>query len=328
MTTTQAYDVITLGETLLRLSPPTLQRLEGVHNLELHVGGSEANTAVGLARLGLRVAWLSRLTANALGQTIARTLTSHGVDTSHITWTQHDRVGLYFLEEAKAPRPSQVIYDRKDSAMSNIQPSDLPKDLFQSNRAKLFHTTGITLALSQSAKATALQALELAKAAGWKLSFDLNYRAKLWTLEEALQSCQPFLETVQLIFLPLRDAKFLFKLGQETPPDTVINYVGERYQNATIVMTMSAKGSMALHHGNLYEGAAFKAEEVGRLGGGDAFAAGFLYAYSTTQDIQESLRWGNAVAALKYSILGDLPLIEKREVEALLGQNQNTGIVR
>jgi 2-dehydro-3-deoxygluconokinase len=178
------YDVVTLGETMLRFTPPALRRLEQTHDFELHVGGSESNTSVGLARLGLKVAWLSRLTDNALGHIVARTIASHGADTSQVVWTPEDRVGLYFLEEGKAPRGSQVIYDRKDSAVSKMQPSDLPIYLFTQGNAKLFHTTGITLALSESAKATATKALELAKNAGWRVSFDVNYRAKLWTPKE------------------------------------------------------------------------------------------------------------------------------------------------
>lgn len=322
------YDVVTLGETMLRFTPPALRRLEQTLDFELHVGGSESNTSVGLARLGLNVAWLSRLTDNALGHVIARTIASHGVDTSQVVWTPEDRVGLYFLEEGKAPRGSQVIYDRKDSAISKMQPGELPTDLFKEGNAKLFHTTGITLAISGSANATATKALELAKNAGWHVSFDVNYRAKLWAPREARAGCEPFMRQADIIFVPLRDAKIIFELAEDSSPGSVLKMLSERYPNATIAMTMSAKGAVAFYNNSVYQQDAFKAEEVGRLGGGDAFSAGFLYAYLTFNDIALALRWGAAVAALKYSITGDFPLIEKREVEGLVNQKVSTGIVR
>jgi 2-dehydro-3-deoxygluconokinase len=322
------YDVVTLGETMLRFTPPALRRLEQTLEFELHVGGSESNTAVGLSRLGLKVAWLSRLTDNGLGHIIARTIASHGVDTSKVVWTPEDRVGLYFLEEGKAPRGSQVIYDRKDSAVSKMQPSDLPVDLFEQNNAKLFHTTGITLAISQSARATATRVLELAKNAGWRVSFDVNYRAKLWTSKEARAGCEPFMQQADIIFIPLRDAKIIFELGEDSSPESVLKMLSKHYPNATIAMTMSARGAMAFVNGKIYQQDAFKAEEVGRLGGGDAFSAGFLYGYLTFNDIALALRWGAAVAALKYTIPGDFPLIEKHEVETLANQQLNVGISR
>jgi 2-dehydro-3-deoxygluconokinase len=322
------YDVVALGETMLRFTPPALRRLEQTHEFELHVGGSESNTSVGLSRLGLKVAWLSRLTDNGLGHIIARTIASHGVDTSQVVWTPEDRVGLYFLEEGKAPRGSQVIYDRKDSAIANMQPSDLRLELFQKDKAKLFHTTGITLAISQGANATATKAVELAKKAGWFVSFDVNYRRKLWTPEEAKEGCEAVAGQADILFIPLRDAKVMYGLDEGSSPEAVLDFLAKRFPKAVIAMTMSAKGALVFANGKTYQQDAFKAEEVGRLGGGDAFSAGFLYGYLTTKDMVRSLRWGAAVAALKYSIPGDFPLIEKHEAEALVNQGSKTGITR
>jgi 2-dehydro-3-deoxygluconokinase len=322
------YDVVTLGETMLRFTPPALRRLEQTLEFELHVGGSESNTSVGLARLGLKVAWLSRLTDNALGHIIARTIASHGVDTSRVVWTPEDRVGLYFLEEGKAPRGSQVIYDRKDSAIAKMQPSDLPSDVFQKGNAKLFHTTGITLAISQTAHATATRAVELAKQAGWLVSFDVNYRRKLWTPEAAKEGCEAVAQQSDILFIPLRDAKTMYGLADGLSPESVLEFLVKRFPKAVIAMTMGAKGAMAFKGGETYQQDAFKAEEVGRLGGGDSFSAGFLYGYLADGDVAGALRWGAAVAALKYSIPGDFPLIQKQEAEALVNQKMSTAIAR
>jgi 2-dehydro-3-deoxygluconokinase len=324
----KTYDIVTLGETMLRFTPPALRRLEQTLEFELHVGGSESNTAVGLARLGMKVAWLSRLTDNGLGHIISRTLFGHGVDSSHVVWTPEDRVGLYFLEEGKAPRGSQVIYDRKDSAIAKMQPNELPVTVFQKDSAKLFHTTGITLAISQNARATATKAVELAKQAGWLVSFDVNYRRKLWSPEEAKDGCEGITRQADILFIPLRDAKTMYGLSENSSPESVLEFLVNRFPKAVIAMTMSVKGALAFADGKTYQQDAFKAEEVGRLGGGDSFSAGFLYGYLSNGDIGGALRWGAAVAALKYSITGDFPLIEKHEAEALVNQKMSTGISR
>src|SRR5690606_7918776 len=109
------YDVITLGETMLRLTPPAPLRIEQTTSFNVYVGGAESNTAVGLSRLGFKTAWLSRLTDNPLGRLIAGTIARYGVDTSHVVWTSKDRVGVYYVEEGQSPRASQVYYDRAGS---------------------------------------------------------------------------------------------------------------------------------------------------------------------------------------------------------------------
>ena len=108
-------------------------------------------------------------------------MAQYGVDVSQVVWAADERLGIYFHEKAQAPRASEIIYDRKDSAMSRMRPVDLPDGLFDADVAQLFHVTGITLAISETARETAHEALRRAKAAGWQISFDTNYRGKLWT---------------------------------------------------------------------------------------------------------------------------------------------------
>ncbi|GIX48439.1 MAG: 2-keto-3-deoxygluconate kinase [Candidatus Tectimicrobiota bacterium] len=319
-----SYDVITLGETMLRLTPPGTLRLEQTAVLEVAVGGSEANVAVGLARLGLRVAWLSRLTDNPLGRRIARTLAAQGVDVAHLVWTPEDRVGLYFFEPAPPPRGHRVLYDRRHSALSRMRPEELPAALFQPQAARLLHLSGITPALGPAAAATARRAVELAKAAGWQVSFDVNYRRQLWTPEAARQGCEPFLHAADLVFAPASDVRLLFGLAATASPQAVLEQLAARYRQATLVLTLGREGALAqAPSGERRQQPALAAEAVERLGGGDAFAAGFLYAYLTAPAAERlalALRWGVAMAALKYTIPGDLPLVERHEVEALLAQ--------
>lgn len=316
---TAPFDVVTLGETMLRFTPPARVRLEQTHELQVHVGGSESNTAVGLARLGMRTAWISRLPATALGRLVSGELARYGVNVDHVVWSSDSRLGLYFLEEGGPPRGSQIIYDRRDSAISRITPDELPRGLFTPGHLRMFHTTGITLALSDSARATAELAAELAHAAGALVTFDINYRSRLWSAQQASAGCQKLLQLADVIFLPDRDAQTLFDVPAVDDPDYSLEQLASRYPRATWVMTRSRSGSMALARGKLYAQGIFASDEVGRLGGGDAFSAGFLARYLEGDgDIGEALRWGAATSALKYSIPGDLPIVSREEVQALL----------
>ncbi len=322
------FDVITLGETMLRLTPPGFQRLEQATTFDIHIGGSESNTAVGLARLGRTVAWLSRLPSNSLGRTVAATIGRFQVDVSHVVWTDRDRLGTYYLEHGKPPRASQVLYDRSNSAMSRMQPDNLPTTLFQPHRARLFHTTGITLGISKSAEATALRAAELAKAAGWLVSFDVNYRGKLWSTAEAQPSCLQLMQLADLVFLPIRDAQSVFNID-DANSEIIINRVGAIAPNSTVVLTLGAMGAMArTADGKLFYQAAFPSTDVERLGSGDAFSAGFLSGYLEFEDIATALRWGAATASIKHTIPGDLPLVHRHEVESLMASASPTDIAR
>lgn len=327
------YDVVTLGETMLRLTPPGLRRLEQATTLEVEASGTESNVAIGLARLGLRTLWLSRLTNNPLGRLVARTIAAQGVDTSRVVWTDADRVGLLFLEEGKAPRGSQVFYDRRHSAISQMRPEELPSELFQPQGARLLHLTGITLALGAASAATCQRAVELAKAAGWLCSFDVNYRRTLWEPATARQHCEALLCQADLIFIPRGDACALYDLSPTLPPAEIMARLAGLYPQATIALTLGGEGALGRDaQGTLVRQAAFPAEEVGRIGGGDAFAAGFLYAYLTTVQpdtrLPQALAWGAAMAALKYSVPGDAPIIERQEVEALLAQGSSGARLR
>ncbi len=326
-------DVVTLGETMLRLTPAHYRRLAQASALDIEVGGTESNMAIGLARLGLKPIWLSRLTDNPMGRLIASALAAQGVDTSHVVWTDGDRVGVLFFEIGKAPRGSRVIYDREGSAVSRMRPEELPHDLFQPGGARLFHTTGVTLALTPSLTETAHRALHLAKAAGWLVSFDVNYRRTLWSPAAAREGCDAYAKAADILFIPRGDACDLYAFDADTPAEHMVKTLAGYYPQATIALTMGAEGALGLAPGGeVVHQAAFPAEEVDRLGGGDAFAAGFLYGYLNTSDegsrLATALQWGAATAALKYTIPGDAPLVERHEVEALLRGSNGRSVQR
>lgn len=321
------YDVVTLGETMLRLTPPDFRLLEQSSTVTMHVAGSESNVAVGLARLGLRVCWLSRLTDNVVGRYLANGIAAHGVDTSHVIWTAEDRVGLYFVEEGRAPRSSHVLYDRRHSAMSLMQPDELPYSVFVEGGARLLHLSGITPALSSSAAATFHAAFERAKSAGWRVSFDLNYRGKLWTEAEARACYERYMPLADIIITPVGDLERIFDMREGE--FELLEQLHERYPSATIVLTLGADGAAACApDGTQYRQPAFPAEQVDRIGGGDAFDAGFLYSYVRGEDTGTALRWGAAAAALKYTLPGDLPLVNRADVLRLVEGSASTTIIR
>lgn len=318
------YDLITLGETMWRLSTQGFVRLDMVDSLEVKVGGAESNLAIGLSRLGKKVAWWSRLPENPLGQHVAQTLRTFGVDVSGIYWQKDARLGTYFIEFGSPPRPTQVVYDRANSAASQMQPDDFDWSVFQ--RTKRLHLTGITPALSQSCLETVKRAIKEAHAAGLQISFDLNYRAKLWSWDE----CRPVMDELasqcHLVIGATRDAQNL--VAEKIEGEALARHLNERWQGATVVVTKGSKGAVAFDGTNFYDVPAYTdVQVVDRVGAGDAFDTGLLCALLDGKSLPEAVRYGHAVAALKMTVPGDMALVSRAEVEALLA-DQSTDIQR
>ena len=316
------YDVITFGECLIRLSTEKHERLEQAHVLAIHHGGTEANTAAALARLGLRTAWVSRLTDNALGWRIANELQVHGVDTTHIVWTDTGRIGIFFLEVGSAPRASTVLYDRRDSSMSQMSMDDFPWHIM--DECGWLHLTGITAAISESCRALVTTALERAHQRGVPVSFDVNYRARLWSPETARAALEPMCRDADVLIVKQGDAQTVF--GCAGTAEVVARALAERFARQIVVLTLGADGAVALdkRDGSLSRAPAHSVPQpVDRVGAGDAFAAGFIAGYlegGTTR----GLAMGNAVAAMKMSIPGDIALISRDEVESLIAEGAKT----
>jgi 2-dehydro-3-deoxygluconokinase len=322
MSSTAKIDFLTLGETMWRLAPPGRERLETARTLQIEIGGSESNVAVGLARLGKRAVWWSRLPDNPLGQSVVSTLRQQQVDVSGICWGGA-RLGTYFVEFGSDPRPTQVYYDRAGSAASEMQPDHFDWRILA--QVGWLHLTGITPALSDSCLATVRRAFAEAQAAGIPVSFDLNYRAKLWTWEQARPIYDEFVRQSRVVIAAERDARAY--LAQDAPYDFLLRQLHEHCGGATVVLTRGGQGSAAFDGSAIYQAGAFTCAVVDRVGAGDAFDAGLLCLLSEGSPIDEALRFGNATAALKMTLPGDLPLISRAEVEALLRAGTG-GIVR
>jgi 2-dehydro-3-deoxygluconokinase len=317
------HDVITFGEAMIRLSPPNFRRLEQARSLDVQVGGAELNTAVALARLGRRSAWVSRLTDNPLGRLIANHAREAGVATDHVVWTPEDRVGLYFLEFGAAPRASSVLYDRKGAAVANVRPGtiDWPAVLAGS---RWFHVTGITPALGPGAAEVTGEALRAARAAGARTSIDLNYRAKLWTPAEAGRWMTQFMEHCDVLVTTEEDVERVFRITGKDYED-VAAQLARRFPLQVVAITLRENPlvwrntwtAMAYQGGTVYRTRLHEVEIVDRLGAGDSFAAGLIHGL-LDGDVQRGLDYGVAASALKHSIPGDFAWVTREEVEALL----------
>src|SRR5438874_1310447 len=317
------FEVITFGEAMLRLSPASFRRLEQARSLEVFVGGAELNTAVGLARLGRSVAWVSRLTQNPLGRLISNHAREAGVGTDHIVWTNEDRVGVYFLEFGAAPRASSVLYDRKDSAIANIGPGmvDWPAVF---TGVRWFHVTGITPALSPTATQVTREALQAARTARVQTSIDLNYRAKLWTPAEAGRCMADCMNSCDVLITTEEDVERVFQIKGKDYED-VAAQLAKRFPVQVVAITLrenplvwrNSWTGIAYRDGTIFRTRTYEVEIVDRLGAGDSFAAGLLHGL-LDGDVQKGLDYGVAASALKHSIPGDFAWITREEVETLL----------
>ena len=312
------FDLTTLGETMVRLSVRAGQNLMNTSELDIHTGGTESNTAVALSRMGMKTAWVSRLTENALGKRMEFDVKRHGVDTSGIIWTGEDRVGSYYVEFATPPRPSAVLYDRKFSAVSKLKPSEVDWKFLLNTR--LLHMTGITPALSQSCRNVVAEARQKAMAKKIPVSFDVNYRAKLWKPEIAAKILAPLLREATILVMTSDDALSVFKLKGE--PEHVVKKIRMMFHCKIAVLTLGGKGALVWDGKKILQEQGYPLTEVvDRLGAGDAFTAGIIYGY-LNHDLLLGLKYGIAMSAMKIGMRGDYFWGRKPEVDAVLNTRE------
>ncbi len=310
------YDFLTLGETLLRLSPPGAQRLDQSRLFEIGVGGSELNVGCLLARLGRRVAWVSRLPEGPLGRLVDGEARRHGVDTRWVRWIPDARLGLMFYEPGPLPRTSRVIYDRKHSAASELGFEDAPWETLVQASAWL-HLSGITPALGPSCRALILHLAALAAAAGKPVSYDLNYRSTLTSPAEARAVFEAVAPYLHLLVLAERDAQQV--LGFAEAGVALAEAIAGRYRLARVALTRPPDvepGTLLLADGVLREAPRFPVEIVDRIGAGDSFAAGLIHGL-LEGNLDLALRLGAFAAAIGLATPGDINFLGPEDVARL-----------
>ena len=328
--------VVTFGEIMLRLSPPGFERFFQSPLLVATFGGGEANVAVSLAGFGLESTYVTRLPPHAIGDGVVRALRAEGVDTTRIL-RGGTRLGVYFTEGGASQRPSTVIYDRAGSAISELTPGmvDWPA-IFSS--AAWFHTTGITPALGDHAAACTAESLQAARAAGARVSVDLNFRKKLWSEAKAQKTMRPLMQHVDVVIANEEDLQTV--LGLQVPETDItggrLNVDGyrqvaaqlsEEFGPSMVAITLREShsasdngwsaalwdaGTKTFHESQHYE-----VRLVDRIGGGDSFAGGLIYGLVTGRTPEDALRFAVAASALKQTIPGDFNRVTVEEVDRL-----------
>jgi 2-dehydro-3-deoxygluconokinase len=308
-----AYDLLTLGETLLRLSPPGQQRLDQARLFEIGVGGSELNVGCLLARLGRRVAWVSRLPAGPLGRIVDGEARRHGVDTNWVRWIENARLGLMFYEPGPLPRTSRVIYDRKHSAASELGFEDAPWEVLVQASGWL-HLSGITPALGPSCRALVLHLAALAAAAGKPVSYDLNYRTTLTNPSDARAALEGAAPHLYLLVLAERDAHNV--LGFAETGEELATAIAARYGVPLVALTRppdADPGTLLLARGEFHYAPRFGVDVVDRIGAGDSFVAGLIHGL-LDNDIDLAIRLAGFAAAMGLATPGDINYLGPEDI--------------
>lgn len=341
------YDLMSLGEVMIRLSPPGHGRVEFAPSLEVWVGGGEYNVAYALSRLGLRTGAIFGTNTSPMGKIVVNHARAVGMDVSYAVTRKYDgvgkkdRIGLNFTEVGHGKRASTTLYDRGHSATASIKPGEINwKKLFQEDGVRWLHTGGIFAALSPETRLVAAEAVKAAHEAGTIVSYDLNFRSKLWSSKEAIETTKPLVPYIDCLIGNEEDFEKVLGYHAEgvdiekNELDTgafkkMVEKVVKDYPNIKIVGTTLRGVKTALINdwsaimwadGQFYDGISFPDLEIeDRVGGGDGFASGFTYGFLTGKTPQECVNLGVSHGAMLMSTRGDSSQIELDELLHVAG---------
>ena len=336
---------VAFGEIMLRLSPPGYSRFVQASQFDVVYGGGEANVAVMLASCLLQSVFVTALPAHEIGQCAVNALRRYGVGTGHIL-RQGDRLGIYYIENGASQRASKVIYDRAGSSIAKAAASDFDWEKILDGAA-WFHFSGITPAISDEMITAVQQACRTAKKLGVKVSCDLNYRSKMWSVEKARSVMQPLMESVDLLIANEEHIRTILEIDTSSLPveDTNLTHEGciaaaqmlhERYHIPMVALTQrrSLSASDNRFKGMLWKDgeAAFSPQHtmhiVDRVGSGDSFSAGILNGLQKGWSVQQTVNFAAAACCLKHSIPGDFNLCDEAEILALAGGDGSGSVQR
>lgn len=326
------FAVLGLGEVLLRLSPPNKERILAGDVFEKRAGGSELNVVSGISLLGLRTGIITKLPQNEIGKYIKNKIRFSDVSDDYIIYdsSPQARLGIYYYESGAAPRKPTVVYDRYNSSFTTLKLEEVPAEVYQKTAA--FHVSGITLALGGIIRETALEMIKKFKAAGCLISFDVNYRATLWSESEARTEIVKVLPLIDFLFVSEETSRKMFQ-KKGSLQDIMRNYT-EEYGCQLVATTKRKVLSPTKHTWNsiIYSGKEdrFYEEEpyeeievVDRIGSGDAYLAGVLFGLLKYNNVQTALEFGNAMAAIKNTIPGDMPVSDFQEISKVIEDHKS-----
>ncbi len=331
------FDLLSLGELMLRLSPPDNERITRGDTLGKQAGGAELNAITGAAMLGLRCGIISKLPANDLGTYIKNRVRLCGVSDDYLVYDQDRdaRLGVYYYESGAYPRKPRIVYDRQNTSVNKLTTADYDDSLYQA--ARCFHTSGITLALSPQLRETAIEMIRRFKAQGTLISFDVNFRGNLWNGAEAKACIESILPYVDVFFCSEDTARLTFL--KEGSAREIMKSFTQEYPISIVASTQRVVHSPKRHtFGSIiysarddtyYEEPPYaNIEVVDRIGSGDAYISGVLYGLLSKEgDYQRALEYGNATSALKNTIPGDLLSTDLKEIDGIIREHKSTGRV-
>ena len=316
-------DVVTFGELMLRLTPPGRQRFAQAPHFEINFGGAEANVAVLIAQLGGSVEFVTRLPANAVAQRAINELRGLGVGTAHIA-RGGERMGVYYLEQGASQRAGKVIYDRAHSAIAEARVGEFDWEKIFAG-ARWFHFSGITPALSPAAAELTAEACAAAHRLGLTVSFDLNYRAKLWTREQAGAVLAPLMPHVDLCVTSVEEARTIFGLDCDADPADAAVKLRDRFDFKAVALTQRSGalacttgwGAMLFTDGSAHFSRRHEISVIDRVGAGDSFTGALIFSLLRGDAPAHAIEFATAASTLQHTIPGDYALLTLGEVEAL-----------
>ncbi|WP_019720202.1 sugar kinase [Heyndrickxia coagulans] len=326
--------IVTLGEIMLRLSPPNHQKFEQAQQFDVVYGGGEANVAISLAKLGLQSSFVTKLPDNPLGMSAVQYLNRFGVLTNHIL-LGGNRIGIYFLEKGYSIRPSNVTYDRSNSAFALSKTEEYDFEAIFAN-ADWFHISGITPALNEELFHLTKVALNIAKEKGITTSCDLNYRSALWSFETAREKMTELIKSVD-VCIGIEPLILLDRNGQEMKDQLpmkpsveeykeIMKQICRQYGVRMVAMTQREQLSVNKHRlrallfdgTNIYQSKEVEVDIIDRVGTGDAFSAGIIYSLLQNNPPQQTIDFATGCFALKHTIEGDANIISAADVDQFI----------
>ena len=336
--------IVTMGELLMRLTPPENQRFCQTKSFDINYGGAEANVSILLSQLGLNSWFVTQLPDNDIGKSAESHIKGCGVKTDYINF-EGEKMGTYFFEKGISVRPSKVIYDRKHSSITKVNVNNFDFDRMFDG-AEWFHVSGITPALGEECKNITKLAIKKAKEKGLKISIDLNYRKQLWSIDKYEKAMDEILPDVDLCI------GWLTSIEKKSSEYKVMDFIKEKfdeerfidifskmiekynikYMATTLRKNFSASKnalSAIIYDGKkLYKSSEYKFDILDRVGAGDAFAAGLIYGFNKKYEIQKVLEFATVSAVLKHTISGDSSITNADEILSMVNGNTSGSVQR
>ena len=329
------FDILGIGEVMLRLSPEGKDRISQSESFEKHAGGSELNVVSGISQLGLRTGIVTRLPDNEIGKFIKNKIRYTGTSDDFVTYdaSPEKRLGIYYYESGAYPRVSVVAYDRTDSSFVRFSLDELDPKIFFS--CKVFHLSGITLALGSTLRRQVIGMIRRFHENGTLISFDVNYRAALWSEEEARETVEAVLPFVNLFFVSEETLRRM--LGRKGELTVIHREIAKEYPNLKMIASTQRTVISPTRHNfgsvvydvekdrHYAEEPYREIEVVDRIGSGDAYVAGALYGILKYHDIEHAAQFGDAMSAIKNTIPGDMTVCDLHDVERVIKTHLSTG---